>query len=331
MLHSGIDVHQAFKVAARNTRHGRCSAALAQIARDIRRGSDISASMREQRGTFPPLMVEMVHVAEESGALPEVLEGLAEHYENTLRLRRAFLQGIAWPAFQLIAAILIIALVIAVLGLIAESTRGQPLDLLGLGLMGISGAVTWLVCTFGSLFIAFLLYQVASRGLTGKRIIHSLAMRIPVVGNCMQSFAIARFSWAFSLTQSTGMPIERSLAASLRATANGVYIAAEPMVVALIRSGETLHDTLAETRLFPEEFLHMVLVGESSGTVPEALARLSSQFEEQARRSLAALTSAAAWFIWTLVAAFIVFFIFRIMLFYIGMINDAAQGILPGD
>ncbi|MCA9116293.1 MAG: type II secretion system F family protein [Planctomycetaceae bacterium] len=331
MLHSGVDVHKTFQVVARKTGQNRCRAALEQIATDIRRGDDITTSMRRQRGLFPPLMVDMVHVAEESGALPEVLEGLADHYENTVRLRRAFLQGIAWPAFQLVAAILIIALVIALLGIIAESNKGAPIDLLGLGLMGVDGAITWLVLTFGSLACGFLLVKIVSRGLTGKRILHSLAMRIPVVGYCMRSFAIARFSWAFSLTQGTGMPIEKSLDSSLKATANGVFIASIPMAVAMIRSGETLHDTLAETQLFPEDFLHMVLVGESTGTVPEALARLSPQFEDQARRSLSALTSAAAWTIWALVAAFIVFFIFRIMMFYVGMINNAAQGILPGD
>ena len=51
----------------------------------------------------------------------------------------------------------------------------------------------------------------------------------------------------------------------------------------------------------------MVNVGETTGTVPETLNRLSPQFEDQARRSLRALASAAGWAVWCLVAAFIVF------------------------
>jgi type IV pilus assembly protein PilC len=35
------------------------------------------------------------------------------------------------------------------------------------------------------------------------------------------------------------------------------------------------------------------------------------------------LASALAWFIWCLVAAFIIFLIFRVAMFYIGQINDA--------
>ena len=54
--------------------------------------------------------------------------------------------------------------------------------------------------------------------------------------------------------------------------------------------------------------------------------QLGPRFEERARRSLVILTSVFAWLIWLLVAAMIVFFIFRIAMFYIGMLNDVASG-----
>ena len=94
----------------------------------------------------------------------------------------------------------------------------------------------------------------------------------------------------------------------------------------MILSGESLSGTLATSGLFPADFVHMVDVAETSGTVPEALNRLSLQFEDQARRSLTTLTAVLAWAIWAVVATFIIFFIFRIALKYIGMINDAASG-----
>jgi type IV pilus assembly protein PilC len=69
-----------------------------------------------------------------------------------------------------------------------------------------------------------------------------------------------------------------------------------------------------------------VQVGETSGTVPETLERLSPQFEEQARRSLKALAVALGWLVWVAVAVFIIFIIFSVVLKYIGMINAAASG-----
>jgi type IV pilus assembly protein PilC len=148
-----------------------------------------------------------------------------------------------------------------------------------------------------------------------------------VLGDCLRSFAIARFSWAFYLTQQAGMRINPSLAASLRATSNGAFAGAIPEVCARIEAGDDLTTALTATQLFTEDFLQMVQVGETSGTVPEMLERLSPQFEDQARRSLAALAAALGWLVWLIVAGFIIFIIFRVFSWYMGLLNDALKGI----
>ena len=188
------------------------------------------------------------------------------------------------------------------------------MDVLGIGLTGTMGAILWLSGCFGSAFLGFVAYQLLTRGLQGKAVVHSFLLRIPVIGACFRSFAIARFSWAFALTQQAGMPIEPSLESSLKATGNGAFAGSIPQVVAMIRAGEELGYTLNATGLYPREFLELVRVGEATGTVPETLERLSPQLEDQARRSLAAMTAVLAWLIWALVAAMIIFIIFRVFL-----------------
>jgi type IV pilus assembly protein PilC len=324
MVDAGIPIGKAFELASQKSGDPRCRRAMMDIAANLRRGLDVTEAMRAQGLAFPETMVELVGVAEQTGTLPEVLKSLAGHFENTIRLRRTFVSAIAWPAFQLVAAILIVALMLYILGMIAESRAGgQPLDVLGLGLYGARGALIWLAMTFGSLGGALLLGFLIRRSLMGQKIFDSLVLQIPVLGYCMRSFAIARFSWAFALTQQSGMSIEPSLTSSFKATSNGAFLKASPHVWAAVREGEMLHEALAETRLFPTDYLHIVDVAETSGTVPETLDRLSPDFEAQARRALEMLASALAWLIWCLVAAFIIFLIFRVAMFYIGQINNA--------
>lgn len=69
----------------------------------------------------------------------------------------------------------------------------------------------------------------------------------------------------------------------------------------------------------------MVDVGETSGTVPETLERLSPQFQQDAQRSLTALAAVFGWLVWALVAAFIIFVVFRIAFWYLGILNDALK------
>lgn len=327
MLNSGIALPKAFELTAAKFNDPKARRALERINQRIAGGDEISEAMRDQGQAFPPLMIDMVSVAEQTGSLPEILIGLADHYENNVRLRRTFLGAITWPVIQLVAAILIIAFVIFILGWIAEMRGGEPTDILGFGLIGTSGAILWLTATFGTAAALFMLYQMLAKSLLGRTVLDRMLMDVPVVGHCLRSFAIARFSWAFYLTQQTGMPIARSLDASLRATANGAFMAASPQITRDVKTGESLSEALTRSDLFPPDYLHTVYVAETSGTVPETLHRLSPQFEEQARRALAGLTSTLAWVIWALVAAFIIFIIFTIALWYIGMINDALKGI----
>ena len=327
LLESGVEVRQAFKLASGKTGDARCRDAFAEINVQISAGHEISAAMQGQGRTFPELMIDMIEMSEGTGSLPEVLTHLADHYENNLRLRREFVSSIMWPMFQLVAAVLIIALLIVIFGLIGDNPGGPNMKQLVFGLSGVSGAAIWLTCTFGSAFLLWIGYQVSVRQFAAKRVLDPLCLRVPVLGTCLRSFAIARFSWAYYLTQQSGMPVDRSLTSSLKATNNGAFQGATPLVCAGIREGEDLSVVLTASGLFPDDYLHMVSVAETSGTVPEMLHRLSPQFEEQARRSLKTLTAAVSWLVWLLVATFIVFFIFRFFLWYVGMINDAVRGV----
>jgi len=327
MLTSGLALPKAVELSVRKAKHPRVRKAMGGVLDEILTGQDVATAFRKQAGTFPELMIDMIAVAERAGHLPEVLKSLAEHYENSLRLRRTFIAAIAWPVIQLGLAILIIGFLIFILGAIAESKGGQPFDVLGLGLSGAGGAVVWFGWSFGVVAVIVGGAWFLHHGFQTQRVFDAMLMKTPVVGKCLQSFAIARFSWAYALTQQSGMSVAPSLDASLKATGNGAYLAAASRIRQRVLDGDELSEALDFEDLFPEEFLHVVHVGESSGTVPEALERLSPQFEDQARRSLRTLAMALGGAIWVTVAVFIIFFIFRIVLWYVGMLNTFAQGI----
>jgi type IV pilus assembly protein PilC len=327
LLHSGVAIDRAIETCARKIGGPRCREAIQDAATALKRGSDVAEAFSERPGYFPPLFIDMIVVAESSGTLPEVLAGLAEHYENLLQLRRNFVSAIAWPVIQLIMAVLIIAAMIAILGIIGTGAGGAPIDVLGWGLTGPKGALAFLACVGMTALGLAAVYLILTRVLGQQRALHALFLKIPVLGDCLRSFAIARFSWAFYLTQQAGMRINPSLAASLRATSNGAFAGAIPEVCARIEAGDDLTTALTATQLFTEDFLQMVQVGETSGTVPEMLERLSPQFEDQARRSLAALAAALGWLVWLIVAGFIIFIIFRVFSWYMGLLNDALKGI----
>ncbi|MEM9701751.1 MAG: type II secretion system F family protein, partial [Planctomycetota bacterium] len=110
LLESGVTLLKALKVAAGKSGDARVTRALDEVAGRIRGGADLHVAFAET-GAFPRLFVELTEVAESTGHLPETLRALAEHYENLLRLRKAFLAQISWPITQLAIAVLVIGFV----------------------------------------------------------------------------------------------------------------------------------------------------------------------------------------------------------------------------
>ena len=324
LLDTGVTAHKAFQIAGEKADSTVVRRSTREIAEELKQGQEISQAMQDQQ-IYPDLMISMIHVGEQTGTLPEILQSLADHYENLLHLRKDFYRAIAWPVFQFVMAVFVIAGLIFLLGMIAQVQNSEPLDVLGWGLTGTRGALIWLGIVFGSLAGAYVLYRFLRVSILGQRSMDQLLLRVPVLGTCLESFAIARFAWAYHLTQEAGMSVDESISSSMRATNNGAFMAAGPRIIGLIEQGETVTDALRDSRLFPNDVIEMVHVGETSGTVPEMLHRLSPQFADQARRSLQTLAGMLGWMVWLLVAIFIIFVVFSIALWYIGMINDVLK------
>lgn len=324
MLEAGVDVRKALPTAVKSSTDPKLRRSVAEVQDRIKSGYDLTTSFRAFDHHYPALFLDLLNVGEQTGALPEVMKALGDYYDARVARMREFRAAVAWPAMQLFAAIIIIGLLIYILGLIGTQPGQAPIDFLGLGLHGSKGAITWFALTFGSLFGLWVVWKVLSRSLTGRQFLDPVLLQIPAIGTCQRKFAISRFAWCFALTQGAGMSIRPSLVSSLNATANGAYIAAIPHIWNDIFSGETLGDAFRASKLFPEEFLHFVDTAEQSGTVPEAMHRMSHQFDEEAHRALQWLTVLAARAVWGIVAMMIIFFIFRVAMVYINMINDAS-------
>ncbi len=88
-----------------------------------------------------------------------------------------------------------------------------------------------------------------------------------------------------------------------------------------MRRGEELTVTLSDSRLFPEDFQHMIAVAEESGRLDQVLAHQAEHYHEESGRRLAVLTGLAGYGVWLLVGLIIIVAIFRIATWYIGLLG----------
>jgi type IV pilus assembly protein PilC len=294
-----------------------------RIADALEGGDDLQAALKHEPGVFPPLLVEMVGVAEHTGMLPEVFADLERYYTRQQKLWRTFLSHIFWPVTQLVLGVLVVALMVLILGFIAESRPGTPaLDPLGLGLTGKRGA---LIILFGAAGVAASVvgaYFVVTRVFRKQSALDRWLLRLWVIGPCMEALALARFCLALKLTSETGMSIGGALKLSLKATGNGAFEGAIGVIVGCVRKGMDLTSALAGSGLFPVQFLHIMEVAEESGLLPDVMRRQADHYDEEAGRRLSALAAASAYAVWLVVGALMVWTIIRIFMMYISKITS---------
>jgi type IV pilus assembly protein PilC len=326
-LSSGLGLVDVFRQQAQRG-SPRVRALCRRVCTSLEEGHDLEKALKPEKAAFPPLFVALAGIGEESGNLPEVFAELEKYFLMQQKLRRQFLSAIAWPVLQLNMAIFVVTGLIWILGLIASmyGAGTKPLDPLGLGLVGDSGALIFFFGAYGSLAALIGLYLLARRTLQGQALIDGLLLRVPVVGPCQRALALTRFCLALRLTTETGMSIASAVRLSLRATSNAAFVARTDAVVARLKGGDDLTMALSEARLFPEEFLHIVAVAEESGRLTEVMQHQTEHYEQEASRRLTVLNMMAMFGVWLAVAILLIVMIFRIFtIAYLGPINDLLQ------
>jgi type IV pilus assembly protein PilC len=299
-----------------------------RIADKLKVGDDLETALEAEKARFPPMFVSLVVVGEQTGNLPEVFRELEKYFTFQQKLHRQFWAAAAWPLLQFFAAIFVIAGMLLLLGIIAEMHPGtEPFDPLGLGLLGVRGAAIFLSIVFGGLLLLGGVWFLLTRLLRQGKLVDGVLLKVPALGPCMRALALQRFCLALRLTMETGMSIAKAVRLSLRATANEAFAGAAPDLKASLSEGHDLSAALATTRLFPEDFINILANAEEGGRMTEVLEHQTEHYQDEASRKMSAMTWVASALVWVVVAIFIIFVIFRVAMTYLGMIDQALQGI----
>jgi type IV pilus assembly protein PilC len=325
-LSSGLTLLDVFRQESKPGR-GALQPVAARICRCLEQGDDLEKALKQEQAAFPPLFVALVSVGEQTGNLPEVCRELEEYFLLQKKLRGQFVAMIAWPVLQFNLAIFVIAGLLFAMGVVAEMTNSKPIDPLGLGLVGGTGALLWLVLVYGTLAGLLGLYLAATRLLRQQAAVDALLLRLPVVGGCVRALAMTRFCLALGLTLETAMPMRQALRLSLRASGNEAFVARTDVVLDALRRGDDVAVALAGSRLFAEEFVHIVEVAEESGRLAEEMQRQTVHYQEESSRRLTVLNMLAGFGVWLLVAVLIIIAIFRIAMVYLNALDPANYGL----
>jgi len=103
LLQGGTPLVQALEVAHESSGNRVIGASIEHGVGRVREGSSLADAL-EETGRFPELAIEMIGVGEQTGALPEMLNHVADFYDEDLDLRLTALLGWVEPAILVFVA-----------------------------------------------------------------------------------------------------------------------------------------------------------------------------------------------------------------------------------
>jgi general secretion pathway protein F/type IV pilus assembly protein PilC len=114
MLHNGVPILQALKISKDSAGNEILAESIEEAGDSVKKGAALSAPLGES-GLFPPAILDMIAVAEESNNLEEVLVQIAD--TNETRTARAIDLGvrILEPILLLMMAIIVGCIMIGLL------------------------------------------------------------------------------------------------------------------------------------------------------------------------------------------------------------------------
>jgi type IV pilus assembly protein PilC len=297
MIDAGLPIVQCLDILQGQTDNRIFANVLRDVKSSVEQGATFSDSLRRHPKVFDHLYVNLVQAGEVGGILDTILNRLAVYIEKAMKLKRQVRGAMVYPAIVIVVfcGVLSILLIFVIPGfekMFKDFGAKDELPVLTQMVMAVSrgfvGNILWVFLGVVGLIAGLNYYY---RTTSGKRRIHALMLKAPVLGPVMRKIAVARFTRTLGTLLSSGVPILDALEIVARTAGNMVVEEAILYARARISEGKNMAQPLTETGVFPPMVVQMVGVGEQTGALDTMLNKIADFYEDEVDVAVSAMTS----------------------------------------
>jgi type IV pilus assembly protein PilC len=112
LVSSGVPILQALTIVKETSGNVIVGAAVAAVHESVKEGETITAPL-EASNVFPPMVISMVDVGEQTGALPEMLMKIADNFDDEVDNAVSAMTSLLEPVMIVFLAVIVGSIVIA--------------------------------------------------------------------------------------------------------------------------------------------------------------------------------------------------------------------------
>jgi type II secretory pathway component PulF len=310
LLAAGVPLSRALVILTREGANPTAKTKWKEIHDLVVDGMTLADAMAKSPEVFPRVYVAMVEAGETGGFLDVVLAQIADFQSREKEMRAKVLTALLYPTILLVLALCVLVFLLVFFiprfqGIFAGF--GAKLPMLTQMIVGASEVLR----TYGLLMaiavgIGYLLARNWLVSPAGRRSWEDSVLRLPVVGQLVAQYAMARFCRMLGTLLGAGVPLINCLNVARRSIGNQILVDAVATSTELVKEGKPLGKSLAECpRLFSGSVLEMISVAEESGKLDAELVRIANVTENDLDRRLKTAVAMAEPLLLFLIAGFI--------------------------
>lgn len=295
LLEAGLQLEQALRIMENRQEGSALKDVSAYLRREVREGVNFSTALRKASASFGELFCNLVAAGEQGGALHAILKRTLAYQKLIADLKSKVVGALVYPAFIGFAGLLLIILFVSYLvpqlGTLL-GTSGNKMPLATAVLLAASkflGAYWWLIALVivGLAFAFRALLQTEPGRVWWDRV----QLRIPLVGPILRAKFLAQFAQTLATLTSNGIALYGALKLTNAATPNVFLRGLISRVTDDVGEGVSLSRAMARTKSFSSVFIDMIVVGEQTGNLPQALEKTGARYDKELNAAIGALTS----------------------------------------
>lgn len=284
LFEARIPVMESLKTLLKETRKQALKEVIAQILDDVAGGLSISQAMSKHHQVFSLFYINLIRSGEESGKLQEVFAYIADYMERSYYLTSKARNATIYPAFVLTAflGVIVVLMVVVIPKLVSifEET-GQPVPFYTQAVIGLSVILReygiFLVIGLIMGAVAFWRWSFTN---TGKLFLHTLQLRIPILGNLYRKLYMARMTDNLRTLIVSGIPILRALSITGDVVGNVIYQKAIHRAIESVKEGGSISAAFEKTPEIPPLVTQMIRIGEASGKLDFILGGIAKFYQK---------------------------------------------------
>lgn len=290
LFRAGISLQDALTTLRRGSEATYVGQALEDVGRAVEGGSTLADALARHPRLFRRADVQVVRAAERLGELGPAFDAVAEAIDGWLEARGRMLKSSVYPLIVLCSSIVLLPIPMAV-------TAGA-----GAYAAEVFTGFAWLAAAGAAFFFGVpWLLEHTRLGVDLRR----LAWRAPWPASVYRDHVRATFYGVLARNLESGLLVYESLRSAGTVTADEETEAAAERSCDRITAGDELGEALVAEGLVPVPERMMVLAGERSGTLPEALHQMAQLYRDRAARGMGRVLTAVGAVLTVIVFAFV--------------------------